>query len=314
MFFSPYSVKLWMRDISLRQVEAFKAVVECGSVSLAARALLISQPSLSRLVASLEQQIGLNLFERSKGRLVQTDHGRRFYGEVDAIFVGLDQLGRAVREIKGEETGTLRIGAAPALSGRILRQAVKEYRRGHPNIRISITVRESRLLVDRIGNGKLDVLIASRATEIRGLNRISLMKCPAVCILPMGHDLSDVPVINPAVLEKQNIIMLAETSTLPGRIRDVFVGEKRQIASSIEVSSAAEVCRFVETGLGVSLVHPLVALDSGAKLVIRPFEPAISVDFNVYRSATKHIRAHVEDFINTYQAAAKNILNGSVAA
>ncbi|MCE6076405.1 LysR family transcriptional regulator [Agrobacterium vitis] len=309
IFCSLFIEAIDLSQVSLRQVEAFKAVVECGTVSLAAAALRVSQPSLSRLIAVLEHQTGLQLFERQKGRLVLTDRGRRFYSEVEAIFVGLDQLGRAVSEIKREETDFLRIGVVPALSGRILQKAVKTYQQQRPGVRISIVIRESKMLVDRIENGKLDVLIASRATEIRALRRTSLMKRPVVCIMPYGHELAAHEVITPTLLEKHNMVLLTEDSTLPGRVAEVFAAAGCQVSSSIEVSFVSCVCRFVEAGFGVSLVHPLVAVDSGANLLVRPFEPAIGVDFNIYRTAARRTRPHVEEFINIFRDAASASLS-----
>lgn len=297
-----------MPEISLRQVEAFKAVVEHGTVSFAASALRISQPSLSKLVASLERQTGLSLFERQKGRLVLTDRGRRFYSEVDRIFVGLDQLARAVSEIRREESEVLRIGIVPALSGNLLLKAVQSYKKLRPGVRLSILVRDSHLLVDRIENGKLDILFASRATEIKGLERASLMPAPVICILPPGHHLTAQTIITPASLEGENIISLTQESTLPRRMTEAFNAANCTLSSTIEISSITGVCNFVEGGVGVSLVHPLVAASSGIKLTIRPFEPAIIVDFYIYRTAAQRTRPYVEDFIRIFQETAVDIV------
>ncbi|MFB9948983.1 LysR substrate-binding domain-containing protein [Rhizobium puerariae] len=296
----------------MRQVEAFKAVVEHGTVSLAASALHVSQPSLSKLIANLARQTGLKLFERQKGRLILTDRGRRLYSEVERIFVGLDQLGRAVSELRREEAEVLRVGVVPALSGLLLLKAVQDYARLRPGVRLSILIRESHLLVDRIENGKLDVLIASRTTEIRGLERTSLMTAPVVCILPEGHALTRHDIITPALLAGENIVSLTDESTLPQRMAEALEAAGHQVSSSIEISFVTGVCRLVEAGLGVSLVHPLVAADSGATLAIRPFEPSIVVDFHIYRTAARRTRPYVEDFITVFEQAASELLSGDL--
>lgn len=297
-----------MSEISLRQVEAFKAVVEYGTVSLAASTLRISQPSLSKLVASLERQTGLALFERQKGRLALTDRGRRFYSEVDRIFVGLDQLARAVSEIRREESEILRIGIVPALSGNLLLKTVQMYQMLRPGVRLSILVRDSHLLVDRIENGKLDILFASRATDIKGLERASLMPAPVACIIPPGHPLTAKSVITPACLAGENIVSLTQESTLPRHMAEAFKSVDQTFSSTIEISSITGVCSFVENGLGVSLVHPLVAASSGINLTIRPFEPAIIVDFYIYRTAAHRTRPYVEDFIRIFQELAVDLV------
>ncbi|TIU76967.1 MAG: LysR family transcriptional regulator, partial [Mesorhizobium sp.] len=72
--------------LSVRQLEAFEATMVAGSVSGAAIALNVSQPSVSRLLQELEIDTGLSLFDRSHGRLVPTEQGLLFYGEVGKTF------------------------------------------------------------------------------------------------------------------------------------------------------------------------------------------------------------------------------------
>ena len=77
------------RHLYLRQIEAFKAVIENGTISRAAVLLSISQPSMSKLIAHLEQDTGLKLFDRVKGRIAPTEQAMRLYDEVERIFGGV---------------------------------------------------------------------------------------------------------------------------------------------------------------------------------------------------------------------------------
>src|SRR5262249_56352035 len=88
------------RRVNLRQIEAFKAVIEYGTVSQAAEMIGISQPAMSKLIAHLEDDTGLRLFDRIKGRLAPTRRGMRLYEEVDRIFVGVRQVENAVEAIR----------------------------------------------------------------------------------------------------------------------------------------------------------------------------------------------------------------------
>lgn len=78
-----------VRRLNLRQVEAFKAVIEYGTVSRAAEMMNVSQPAMSKLIAHLEEDTALRLFDRVKGRLVATRRGMRLYEEIDRIFAGV---------------------------------------------------------------------------------------------------------------------------------------------------------------------------------------------------------------------------------
>ena len=67
-------------------VRAFKAVYELGTVTSAANHLFVTQPAISRLISQLEEELGFELFERIKGRLLPTDQGRAFYQEVCLLY------------------------------------------------------------------------------------------------------------------------------------------------------------------------------------------------------------------------------------
>ena len=101
------------RQPTMRQIEAFKAVIETGTVSRAAEVLNMSQPAASKLLTNLEADIGLTLFERRRGLLVPNERGVRFYQEIDRIFSGLNQINRAVDSLRREEQGQLVIGCLP---------------------------------------------------------------------------------------------------------------------------------------------------------------------------------------------------------
>ena len=104
------------RRLNLRQIEAFKAVIEHGTVSRAADILNVSQPAISKLIAHLEADAEVRLFDRVNGRLAPTERGMRLYQEIDRIFSGVQQIENAAEAIRREEQGRLVVGVMPALS------------------------------------------------------------------------------------------------------------------------------------------------------------------------------------------------------
>lgn len=290
-----------MASITLRQVEAFKAVVEHGTVSHAALALRVSQPSLSKLIVNLERDSRLALFERKKGRLILTAHGQRLYREIVRVFAGLDQINRIVTDIRNTEAQSLRIGVIPALSGKVLLETVRQYRDLYSQIRMTVLVRESHLLAEWIQNGQLDVLIASRSTDIQGLEEVAILQANAVCILPKGHPLVDQSVITPTLLRNENMVALTDESNLPARVAVAFKAQRHTPRVVLETSLMFSVCKMVEAGMGVSIAHPLVAYSSGAHVRMRPFHPEIPVCFQIYSNKFSDRNNHVQAFIRIFQ-------------
>ena len=101
--------------MNLRQLDAFRAVMESGTVSRAAKRLSVSQPAVSKLIQSLEQAIGLVLFDRTRGRLSPSAEATMLFEEVERLFGGLSSLKTFAEEIRTVHHGSLRIGVMPAL-------------------------------------------------------------------------------------------------------------------------------------------------------------------------------------------------------
>src|SRR2546423_992951 len=103
-------------QMNLREIEAFRAVYVTGSVSRAAEALHISQPSVSRLISNLESSVKLKLFTRAPSGVEPTPEAHHFYGIVERAFIGLDEIRDAATAIRGLEIGAISLGVIPALA------------------------------------------------------------------------------------------------------------------------------------------------------------------------------------------------------
>src|SRR5690606_19364967 len=153
------------KSLNLRQVEAFKAVIELGTVSRAADALFVSQPAVSKLLSKLEEDTGLNLFDRVRGKLAPTSHGMRLYEEIDRVFTGLRQLEQAVDSIRRDEQRQLTVGVMPALSGSFVRRVTMNFIKSHPNVHVSIQTRGSQFLADWLVTRQIDVALVGSRVE-----------------------------------------------------------------------------------------------------------------------------------------------------
>lgn len=91
--------------MKLTQLNAFKAVVECQTVTAAAERLNLSQPAVSRLISGLEQRIGFQLFIRKGNRLELSDEGQAFYLEVAKVFDAVSGLSQSASSIRSRHFG-----------------------------------------------------------------------------------------------------------------------------------------------------------------------------------------------------------------
>src|SRR5579859_3390735 len=145
------------RPLNIRQIEAFKALIESGTTGRAALLLNVSQPAVSKLITHLEFDTGLKLFDRLKNRLEPTEHAMRLYDEVERIFAGVRQVESVVDAIRREEQGRLSIGVMPALSGSFIQRTTMSFLKNRQNVFCSVQTLGSHLILDGLLTRKLDV-------------------------------------------------------------------------------------------------------------------------------------------------------------
>lgn len=293
--------------INLRQVEAFKAVIETGTVSRAAELLHITQPAMSKLIAHLEMDTGLKLFDRHKGRLAPTERGMRLYDEIDRIFTGLRQVENAVDAIRREEQGRISIGVLPALSGSFIQRATNRFLRNQKNVFCSVQARSSQWIVDWVIARKLDIGVVSEGLVNPYVTFEPLLEQPMVCIMPPHHPLAAKRVIEPKHLDGVPFISYPLDSDVGHRIHAMLTSYGIEPQIALIANWANTVVEFVASGLGISLVHPLSALGMRENIVIRRFEPATFDGFQMCRSADHRNAKLVEVFAENLRAEAAEI-------
>ena len=103
--------------MNLRQLEAFRATIRCGSVTAAAREMNLSQPSVSRLLAGLEESAGFPLFARAGRGLEPTEEGLTFLEGVESMYVGIERMRELARTILAARGGTIVVGTIQSVAG-----------------------------------------------------------------------------------------------------------------------------------------------------------------------------------------------------
>jgi len=286
-----------MRSFNLRQVEAFRAVVESGTVSAAAASLYVTQPAVSKLLSQFEHHTGLRLFERVRGRLIPTPQAMRLYDEVDRIFAGLHQIERAVESVKREEHGQLIVGVLPALSGQFIRRATMRFLSMHPNVFISIKVRASAVLADWIATRQIDVGLLNTSVDHPELELEPFLCHPLVCLLPLRHRLARKKRIYISDLEGEPFIAFDSSVTIRRLVDGLYAQASMTPNYVMEAATAPTLCEFVAAGLGVSLVHPQMADPVAKDVVMRPFLPEVENYFLIGRAPGSRNARYVEDFL-----------------
>ncbi len=287
-----------MRSFNLRQVEAFRAVVESGTVSAAAASLHVTQPAVSKLLSQFEAQVGLVLFERVRGRLALTSQGLRLYEEVDRIFAGLHQFERAVDLVKRQEQGQLIVGVLPALSGHFIQQATMRFLQRHPKVFVSVKIRASAVLAEWLAARQIDVGLLNTSVDHPELELEPMLKEPLVVLLSSSHPLAAKRSISLNDLKDEPFVAFDTSVNIRQQVDQLFASAGLTPAYVLEATSAPTLCEFVAAGLGVTLIHPRMAGTVRGRAVMRRFTPMMENHFLLARAQGARNARFVEDFMS----------------
>ena len=300
------------RRVNLRQIEAFKAVIEHGTVSSAAAALNVSQPALSKALAQLEADTELRLFDRVKGRLAPTELGMRLYAEIERIFSGVQQVENAIDALHRQAQGRLQIGVMPALSGAFVQRVVTAFLQAHPGTFCSVDARSSQWIMESLVGRGLDVGLLSSGMQNPYLESEVLLEHPIVCIMAAGQPRAARRIDYPADLADLPYVSLDPETETGQRITATLAAHGVSPSIALVANLSRTVCEFVAAGTGVSLVHPLMVSDLD-RIAVRPFEPRTMLGFLLsHRQASRNARL-VDGFIRSARATSDAMLQEALA-
>ena len=282
LYFPPTMSFCYGSHMNLRQLEAFRAVILGQTVTRAAEMLHISQPAATRLISSLEEDIGFVLFDRIKGRLQPTAEALTLYQEVQRSLVGVERIARAAQDIHSLKRGSLHIACAPAMGLTFMPRVIAAFMAEHEGVHISLVVHSSSEVIDLVVGQRCDLGIIVLPNTYPSPRSEKLLATRMLCALPAGHRLCENAVIVPEDLRGEPFISYPRSIGSRQQIDTIFAAHGVERELRLETQLSQPMCEFVEHGLGVALVDALSAVNyQGSGIVFRAFEPAIEMDFSM---------------------------------
>jgi DNA-binding transcriptional LysR family regulator len=286
--------------MNLRQMEAFKTLMLAGSVTAAAELLKLSQPTVSKLIAQIEKQTKLRLFDRTRGRLVPTREAHSLLKNVERALDALEEVGRSATQLARIHTGAVRIACIPSIGTGFMPKAIASFLKTHPKTKATLYVRTSNYVVDRVGGKLADVGLVADGVEAIGAETTCFQETPgAVCVLPPRHRLSRKEAIQARDLEGEAFITVGRDKPFRELIDRAFVDAGVKRVMVVETSHFAAAYALAAEGAGVCIVDPYTAISCFRKdeVVLRPFYPEVRFLVNLLKPAHSRVPAIVEDFV-----------------
>ena len=248
-------------DINSRQLKIFAAVVDEKSLGKAARRLFLTQPAVSQAIASLEKQLALKLFYRSRRGVVPTRSAEILRDGVLKSEIALASALSEIAELGELKRGALSIAASDTLSLYLLSKPLAIFRKNYSEVELTVKNRPSDEIIEMVMQRESDLgLISLRGKEenvfVTEIDKSKLMLIQSAKVVGNNRELTL------KEIAKLDLILLEKSSRIRRLIERAFSNVHPSLNIVMEVSSFEVAKKFVKDGLGASLV-PEMALEKG---------------------------------------------------
>jgi DNA-binding transcriptional LysR family regulator len=264
--------------MQLHQFAYALAVAEEESFTRAADRLHLAQPSLSRQIRLLEQELGVLLFNRGpgQGRVTLTADGAALLPFMQRVLADVEAAGAEARALSGMVRGRVGIGATPSLITSVLAPSLVEFHASHPGIDLSVVEGGSHQLVPQVASGEVDLALIVLPVTDPLVVTTPLFDDPLVLAIACDHSFAKRARVHVRDLDGLDLVMFREGYDLRVVTLDACAeaGVSPHLVS--EGGEMAGVLSFVAAGLGAAVV-PAIALPRDSTLVGIPFtRPSLS--------------------------------------
>jgi len=274
--------------MDLRHLRYFQAIAEELSFSRAARRLHVAQPALSRALKELEQEMGVDLAERTKRSVSLTAAGRVLLDETGLLFDRLDQTLRRVRRAASGQEGELRLGYIGPPVQAFLGRLLEEYARRCPHVTVHLEERTPERVWEMVAKGRLDLGLTRPVPAHAALRmETQLLRRERLCAaVPAGHEWTTRKSLTWRALAGQPLIILARREGA-GLHDEILAGCRRAKFTPRLVhtpSVISTVLRYVEAGAGIGVVPESIGeSDPSRGWSSIPLTPSLSVPLVLVR-------------------------------
>lgn len=291
--------------MELLQLAHFRAVARLEHMTRAAEELNVTQPSLSRSIIRLEQELGVPLFDRRGRGLGLNDFGRAFLTHVDRIFRELDTATGRLRDMAGLDQGNVSLAAGALHS---LPEVLRPFQETHPKIRFRLFAHPLPELHRLLATGESDLCIVPADPVIPGVHWQPLQTGEIFLVVPSGHRLAGRVSVALVEVADEDMVLGKRGDSLRDVMEEYFhlAGIVPRVTCETDEPTVIE--DFVAAGLGVAFIPnlPTLRLRDGSTSWVRISEPAcrfsLGIAWNESRYLSQAARAFREHIIAHFAA------------
>lgn len=256
----------------MQKYVAFLKVIEMGSFTKAAELLGYTQPALSQMIAALEKELSVKLLYRSRYGIQLTPEGERLFPSIQNSVLQYSSMRRLADEIKGIETGVIRIGTVSSVSCHWLPGIIKQFWSEHPNVQLVLHQGDYSSICEWVRTGAIDFGFVN-PKAVKGLETHIIKSGEFLAVFPVGHPLAEKETVSLQDLADEPYLLLEEGAYSEPLDAFQTAGIKPNIRLTIHDDYS--IMSMIEQGLGYSILAELVLHRTDYHIVARSVVPPI---------------------------------------
>jgi DNA-binding transcriptional LysR family regulator len=248
------SRRIKAEKMEIKQLKYFQKIAHIGNISKASEQLHVAQPALSLSIKKLEQELSLELFDRSRKPLTLTYEGIVFLKRVDALLVQYEDMVEEMKDYLAVHKGHMRIGVPPMLGAYLFPLIFSEFHKAYPGLELSIIEEGTLEISRRLIQDDLDVGVIMVSGDTSQLSLLPITTHEVKVCLPKAHPLAGRTQLTFSDLKDEAFILFNEQTFMRKRILDLCTAsgfEPHILFSSNQIST---ILGLVAQGSGIAFV------------------------------------------------------------
>ena len=253
--------------MTITQLYYVLAVAENQNFTKAAEKCFVTQPTLSMQIQKLEEELSIQIFDRSKKPIELTDVGKKIVTQARNIVNESYRIQDIVDQQKGFIGGEFKIGIIPTIMPTLLPMFLKNFIKKHPKVKLKIEELTTEEIISRIKDGHLDAAIAATPLEDDSIKERVLYFEPFVSYIPKSHRLHSNKKIDVADLDISDMLLLEDGHCFRDGVINLCKAFKNQSEEHFQLESGSieTLIRLSNEGLGMTLLPYLHTLEINEK-------------------------------------------------
>ena len=297
----------------LRQVRAFVALADTQSFTRAAETLFLTQSAVSHSIRSLEQQLEVQLVERSGKKIALTQDGVVFLRRCRSVISELEQASQEMEALKRWGQGRIRLGATHTLCQYLLPTVLREFRDCFPRCEVHIESGDTGELMQKLEDAELDLVLGLGGRTPNWATFLPMFEDELVFVVSSQHPWASKKEIPLDEIGRESFLIYAKKSETYRLIRNHFEGLGVKLRTTLNLGAMEAIKEMARIGIGVGIVSPWVArkeLERGQLVQVPIRKEPLTREWGVFCHESKKLSLVEDTFVGICEVTARTFKAG----